>query len=206
MLAGYKTLSISTVLASLVVIITTGAAEAHGSFSGPPGLFAGLSHPFTVPAHLLAMIALALLCGQQKQPCLKTLFPWYSAALVAGLLVSLGGLEIASITIILYILAGTSGLLVALKQPLSIKILIALTIPAVFLIGLDSALTGKNWPVTFSTLGGTAITVALFYLYLATITGIIYREKPQWMRIAVRIAGSWIAAISALLISLILVG
>lgn len=196
----------SLILACLLLITFTGTAQAHGAFSGPPGFVTGLSHPFSVPAHILAITAMALLCGQQGFVCLKRTLAGFTLAIASGLLLTQTGLTLANIEIILLAVAGLTGLLVALKWSPVPRLMIFATLLTTLLVGLDSGLVTDNLVLTAATLSGTALAATILYLYLTAVTAIIYKDRPEWMQIGVRVAGSWISAISALVIALFFAG
>ena len=82
------------------------------------GLIGGLLHPLALPAHILALLALGLLIGQQR----GRLVPL--AAFFAGLLAGLSALAFAVATTsaanVLLAATAVSGLLVALARPLPV--------------------------------------------------------------------------------------
>jgi len=88
-------ISRSPLLPSVFVLLAvpTGA-QAHGAIKGLEGFTSGLVHPLTTPAHVLVIVALGLLLGQQKpldlkrpllvlMPLLKSISFFYPASLYA---------------------------------------------------------------------------------------------------------------------------
>ena len=49
----------------ITILITPGTALAHGSIEGIGDFYSGILHPALVPAHLLVLLSLGLLLGQQ---------------------------------------------------------------------------------------------------------------------------------------------
>jgi urease accessory protein len=157
----------------------------------------GLLQPLIVPAHALALLALALLIGQQQRrlvPCIG-----FAVALAGGLAAISRGVTQTSADDAVLVAAALSGILVALAFP----------IPSVFctiLAAVVGVAVGLNSPpqevtlaaATFSLIGtgiGACVTLAL----VAVVTGSATRD---WQRIGVRILGSWIAASAMLVFTL----
>ena len=163
-------------------------------------LFAGLLHPLVVPAHVLAIAALALLIGQQG---------WGRNAAMAfavAVLMGLGAIAMAYVPKFteetLLALAAIIGLLVALARPLPQ----GPGVPLAAAIGLSLALDSPPEALALMqanlTLLGTALGAVLLLLALLQGTA---RLRHHWQRIGARILGSWIAAIAILVLALRLV-
>ena len=162
--------------------------------------FAGLLHPLVVPAHALAIAALALLIGQQG---------WRRSVPIAfavAVLIGLGAIAMAYVPRFteetLLALTAITGLLVALARPLPQG-------PGVLLaaaIGLSLALDSPPEAIAMKdanlTLFGTALGAVLLLLALLQGTS---RLRQHWQRIGARIAGSWITASAILVLALRLV-
>jgi urease accessory protein len=163
-------------------------------------LFAGLLHPLVVPAHVLAIVALALLIGQQG---------WRRSVPIAygvAVLLGLGAIAMAYVPKFSEeaprARAAHTGLLVALARPLTqgLGVLVAAAIG--LSLALDSPPEVLSLKEANLTLFGTALGAAL--LLLALIQG-TSRLRHHWQRIGARILGSWIAAIAILVLALLLV-
>lgn len=182
-------------LALMLALIPEGAS-AHSVF-GITGFSGGLLHPLLVPAHFLAVAALALLIGQQQWPHRVPMA--YAAALVAGL----GAIAMAYVPDFaedgVLVFGGIAGLLVALARPLP-WVLGALLAAA---IGAMQALDSPPEAITLTeanlTLLGTAVSAVIVLVTLARIASLPHQP---WQKIAVRILGSWIAACAILVLAL----
>jgi hydrogenase/urease accessory protein HupE len=160
----------------------------------------GMLHPLLAPTHLAAMLALALLIGQQG---------WNRGApivYVGALLLGLGAIAWAYVPArteeSLLAFAALAGLLVALARPVphvlgwflagAIGVALALDSPPEAILLRDANVT----------LIGTALgaTITLFILVQGT-----SRLGHASMRIGGRILGSWIAASAILVLALRLV-
>ena len=160
-------------------------------------LFAGLLHPLVVPAHVLAVAALALLIGQQD---------WRRSvplAYVVAVLIGLGAIAMAYVPKFteetLLALTAITGLLVALARPLPQGPGVLLASAIGLSLALDSPPEVLSLKEANLTLFGTALGAAL--LLLALIQG-TSRLRHHWQRIGARIAGSWIAATAILVLAL----
>lgn len=157
----------------------------------------GLLHPLIVPAHFLAVVALALLIGQQGW---GRSVPMVYAAAVVG---ALGGIALAYVPTRagegVMVSAAAAGVLVALATPLPRFVGWLLGAATGAALGLDSPPEAISLREANLTLAGTALgsTVALLILAMAT-----SRLRHGWQRVAVRIFGSWIAASAILVLAL----
>lgn len=161
------------------------------------GLIGGLLHPLALPAHILALLALGLLIGQQR----GRLVPL--AAFFAGLLAGLSALAFAVATTsaanVLLAATAVSGLLVALARPLPVLISGPLAAIAGVALGLDSPPTAIAIAAAVTMLIGTGIAAALAVAIVVAGTSYLTRA---WQQIGVRILGSWIAASAILVLAL----
>jgi urease accessory protein len=163
-------------------------------------LFTGLLHPLIVPAHVLAIAALALLIGQQN---------WGRGAPLAyavAVLIGLGAIAMAYVPKFieetLLALAAIAGLLVVLARPLPQGPGVLLAAAIGLSLALDSPPEALALMQANLTLLGTALGALLLLLVLLQGTA---RLRHHWQRIGARILGSWIAAIAILVLALRLV-
>lgn len=159
--------------------------------------FGGLLHPLLVPAHVMAMLALALLIGQQN---------WDRAAAVVYVAAVLAGLGAIALAYVprwaeegLLGSATLAGLLVALARPLPGPAVASLAGALGLALGLDSPPEVISLRDANLALLGTALGAVIVPGALATVTP---RLAGSWPRIGVRILGSWIAASGILVLAL----
>jgi len=161
------------------------------------GLLGGLLHPLAVPAHVLALLAIGLLIGQQRQPLLLL------AAFAVGLAAGLGALASAFATTSAanVLLAATivSALLVALAYPVPAFLSVPLLAIASIALGLDSPPEAISIAVAIAMLIGTGIGAGLV---VAVVAAGVSRLVGPWQQIGVRILGSWTAASAILVLAL----
>ena len=194
-----------------IVLWCASPAHAHMGLEGFGSFANGAAHPVLVPAHMLLIVALALLAGRQGYARVSETARTFVIGLLAGLaIVSLPAFAhtVSEARLQQLILSGAmlAGLAVAAAANLpqsSWRPLVAL---AGCLIGLDSGVDGVSaWTVT-QTYAGTAISTTVAILYLSSVAAEIHANRPHWMQIGLRIIGSWIAAIAILILALAFAG
>ena len=183
-------------LFAFVFAVVAEPASAH-SVLGITGFNGGLLHPLLVPAHLLAIVALALLVGQQGWAYGVPVV--YAVAVCAGLgTIALGTVpELAEETLLAA--AGAMGLLVALSWPVLWVVGAGLAVVAGYSLGLDSPPEAISLREANLTLLGTAMSATILLAALACLASLLRRG---WQRIGARILGSWIAASAILVLAL----
>jgi hypothetical protein len=72
---------------------------------------------------------------------------------------------------------------------------------AAFGIGLDSGPEAGTPFNTFSTLAGTWVSLGLGLVNIAYYVSLAAAKEQKWIRIGIRVAGSWIFAISLLMVA-----
>jgi urease accessory protein len=161
------------------------------------GLVGGVLHPFAVPAHVLALVAIGLLIGRQSERLISL------AAFVAGLAAGLGALALAFATTSAanILLAATilSALLVALAYQVPALVSVLLVATAGIALGLDSPPEAISIAAAVAMLIGTGIGGGLAVAVIAAAAS--YLTRP-WQQIGVRILGSWTAASAILVLAL----
>jgi urease accessory protein len=183
--------------ASVVVLVTLllPAVTAAHPIKGVGDFYAGMLHPLTALDFVLPWIALALFSGQQgKKGALIVLCTFPPSVLLGGTLALvlpepawLSSANLVSIPLL--------GLAVALAFPCPIPLIIALSTVVGLLQGLANGaeITGALSPWRFIP-GLTTVAIVVIAYGIGVVRSL---EKP-WTRIAVRVVGSWIAAIGIL--------
>ena len=175
-------------------------AHAHSSIKGVGDFYAGFLHPLTALEHVLPFLALGILCGQQGARAQAAL-PVFWVALMLGATVALWvpGLPGVDFTNILSALI--LGGLIAAAFPLPSPVYLALAL----VFGLShgyangTAITPLVKPYLF--IPGVGLAGLVVTGYGVIMTDYVLRRKIGWMTIAVRVAGSWIAAIGLLVLA-----
>ena len=191
-------------LAGTAILATmAGPALAHPPPLGIPGFFGGVLHPLFVPAHLMAILALGLLIGQQAGRWSRVVPAEFVAALIAGLVALTFGIAPRGADVVILALAAVCGLLAALARSLPQLVGYVLAALTGFAVALDSppdviSVREANLMLIGTGLGGTVL--------LIVVTEAAARLTRHWQHIAVRVLGSWIAASAVLVLALRLAG
>lgn len=185
-------------LLALLLALPGGLAQAHTPIEGIGGLLNGVLHPLLVPEHVLALLAAGLLIGQQREAGMRVAVPAFMVAVGAGL-AALWLAVPAQAALPLLIATATCAALVALAAPLALPVWVSLTVATGLLLGLDSVPEGLSGNERIAALVGTGIGASLVLLYVAGLTENL--ERP-WQRLAIRIAGSWLIAITVMVLAL----
>jgi len=173
-----------------------GAAQAHLVTSGLGPFYDGALHLLLSPADLLGLLAMALLAGLRGTRSGRLVVMALPAAWLLGGLVGLG-LPVPNLTWLGVASFLVLGLLVAadVKLPPIAVASLATAYGALhgLLNGAALALIGAG-PATVL---GIALTVLVLVL-LTTAT--VVPLRALWARVAVRVAGSWVAAVGMLML------
>jgi urease accessory protein len=190
---------------TMALVLITAPALAHPPPLGVPGFFGGLIHPAFVTAHLMALLGIGILIGQQAIGERE----WgraTPAAFIVALIVSLAVLTLGVVPPwtgpAVLLLALISGVLTALARPLPEAAGCALSAVTGIAIGLDSppevlSVRTANLMLIGTAFGGT--------LLLVIIVEIATRLTHPWQRVGARVLGSWIAASALLVLALLFV-
>jgi urease accessory protein len=184
-------------IAALAVALVPAAAEAHLNSTGMGPLYDGLVHFATSPEDLVPALALALWAGLRGAGHgRRALFALPSAWLLGGLLglaasATTGSAAVSSLWFVLL------GGLLAADAKLSPRILTTLAACVGFYHGyLNGAGMG---PPAFAAVALVGLVFGVFAL-VAIGAALVVPLRATWARIAVRVAGSWIAASGLLLL------
>jgi urease accessory protein len=171
-------------------------AAAHLPSSGLGPAYDGILHLVLSPEDLIPLIALALLCGQRGAPFARRVLwvvplAWFAGGVTGLFAASTHGVALNGVSFLLL------GGLVALNAPVPLSVLTALAALFGFLHGYLNG-TGIN---RFD--DGAAVLVGLaaaVFVVVAVFASLVIPLHRPWARIAVRVAGSWIAASGLLLL------
>ena len=181
-----------------LLLSATPSAHAHLLNTGFGPFYDGLTHLFVTPEDLLPVIALALMGGLRGprfgRAVLFTLPAAYLASSTAGLLISPHiALNVPEIIVTI----GVGALLAADRQlPLGFVVGLAILLGLIhgILNSSDLAKSGSYGETT-----ATGVAVALF-VSVSILAGQAASVRVLWLRVAARVAGSWIAAIGLLML------
>lgn len=172
-------------------------AEAHLNSTGMGPFYDGLAHFLMSPEDIIPVFALALLAGLRGANYgRRTLFILPTAWFLGGLL----GLTIASSNVNGVLSAAWFlflGGLLAADAKVSLRVATAL---AAFLGVYHGYLNGAGMGQSANTMVALLGLVFVVFVLVALAAAFVVRLRTQWARIAVRVAGSWIAASGLLML------
>jgi hydrogenase/urease accessory protein HupE len=153
-------------------------------------------HLLLSPEDLIPVIALALLCGQRGAPFGRRALWLVPLAWFAGGLLGLylGSDRAAGLTWVSFLVLGG---LVAANAPISLRLL---TVLAALLGCFHGFLNGagiNRFDAGAYALLGLALAA---FVVVALFASLVVPLRQQWARVAVRVAGSWVAASGLLML------
>jgi urease accessory protein len=185
------------VTAVLAVALRSGPAEAHLNSTGMGPVYDGLMHFLTSPEDLVPVLALALLAGLRGATYGRRALFTLPAAWLLGSLLGLAASATNGSTVLSSLWFLLLGGLVAADAKLSLRVTTALAA----LLGLvHGYLNGTGMGQSVSAVLAVAGLVAAVFVLIALAAAFVVQLRAHWARIAVRIAGSWIAASGLLLL------
>ena len=193
-------------LLAALVAATPCQAWAHSSLPGIKGFYWGMLHPFTVAPEILLLFAMGLVIQQRisaGQPILLALL----GGMVIGAAVAAFGLRLERVDLAITGLAIVASLLVAAEARLGSKPILGLGIMTGLASGFVSWPDPGGWNAMLLSATGAIVGAMVIVIVVAGgIEGVRAKTEWSWLRIAVRVAGSWICAIAVLLGALALRG
>jgi hydrogenase/urease accessory protein HupE len=177
-------------------LVTSAPAQAHLMNSGFGPFYDGLAHPLMSPEDLLPAVAMTLLAGlggaRSGRLVLATLPAAWLAGMAAGLAIGLPAAPAwltAAVTALLGVLVASD-----LRLPSGLVIAVAAALGA--LHGYDN---GHDLTATAGALLAIVGIACSLFAVVSLLAGQVAVLRAQWARLAVRISGSWIAAIGMLM-------
>lgn len=199
MLGPHSTQAARTGVAACL-LFSAGTAYAHSAARGAGDFYAGALHALTALEHVLPFLALGILAGQQGRKAEPVLLV-FSLALAAGATAALWAPPLPYAGLLNIVSAILFGGLVAASWSLPMTLHYGLAV----VFGLShgfangAGMIEQTKPYLFIpgvALAGLAVTV-----YGLMVADYLLRRKAAWIHIAVRVAGSWIAAIGILVLA-----
>jgi urease accessory protein len=181
-----------------LLALGAGTVEAHALDPRMGDFYGGLIHPLAALEHGLPILALGLLCAQRglktSQPVLL-LFPGLFAL---GAALAHGWPGLPHLFVINIGWAVLLGGLVAAARPLPLWLIALLSAGCALAHGYANgeAMTSETKPLLF--IAGLSTGTLLALAYATVSADFLLRQKPRWLPVAVRVTGSWIAAIGIL--------
>ena len=177
-----------------------GGAQAHTPIQGMGEVGSGLLHPLLTPPHLLLLVALGFLLGQQRPLRLGRPVGSFAVGTGLGLLATTTGAVHGVLTPVLMLLALPIAVLVAAAWPTPLAVRLVLCAAAALALGLDSGVDPGTLAIPAAkTLAATAVSLVLCVVNVAFYVSLL--PPRPWAQIGVRIIGSWIVAIALLMLA-----
>ena len=186
----------------LIALVFFASAEAHAVYQGAGDFYAGMLHPLTSPEHVLPMLVLGALAGQNGLKRCEFVLWAFPAAMAAGACTALSVPDLRGI--LLFNIASAVLLGSLLAAAFTLPSWLILILAAVF--GLThgyangAVIMGQIRPGVF--IAGLVFASFILMAYTVAAISFLLRLRPTWIAIAVRVAGSWVAAIGLLVLSL----
>jgi urease accessory protein len=177
------------------VLLKPSDAAAHLVTTGMGPVYDGIGHLLLTPEDLVPAVAMALYAGLRgRAPGRRALFFFPLAWLIGGFI------GLAADTMPTFPVSAFSflliGILIAADLRLPGNAFTVMAVAVGIVHGFFNGIALKAGPGSLGLLG---IMSALFVL-VAIVSAFVVSLKPPWTRIAVRVAGSWVAAMGLLMI------
>lgn len=182
----------------LMIGIFSSSAFAH-PMKGVGDFYAGMLHPLTAVETLLPLLGLSLLAGQQRRETAIKMIVTFPAALAAGTLFILLRPLPARLATLELLVTACLGLLIALARSVPAWIPVGLSILIGLSIGWSNSVEITDGVSAVRFVAGLSIVGLLITSYGI---GLVRHLKLEWMQIAVRVVGSWLAAVGILVLGL----
>jgi len=173
---------------------------AHMSLPGANEIMNGFLHPLIVPSHVLILLGLGIALGQHQPLKLRPLVVFAIVAAVA-LGSTLTGWIANVPPVVLSSLALAVGGVVALGRPLPAVLIYPLVGSAAVAMGLDSGPESLPLLGGLKSVLGTWVSLSAWLATIAFWTSQGVEQNKPWLTVGLRVAGSWIFAISLLVLA-----
>jgi urease accessory protein len=178
--------------ALMAIVVVARPAHAHLMTTGFGPFYDGLTHLLVSPEYLLPMIALALLAGLHGPRFGRAVLFALPAAWLAGSVLGLLVAPRAPMPLATAIVTIGVGAMVAAGRRLPLALVGGFAVAVGVLAG---ALNGIELATAHSSPLAAAGAAASLFVVVSLVTGQVASVRAAWARIAVQVAGSWIAAI-----------
>lgn len=188
----------------MFLLLSGNSAFAHSSLPGVQGLYWGMLHPFTLGPQILMLCALSFFI-QQRLPESENSFNGLCIGCLIGAAAAASGLVGSDPDMAMTLCAIALGIVVAS----AVKVARSLLWVAGGAAGVLSGLAAWPDPGPLSDMlysGAGAIIGSIVIVILVAGSAELFWLKTgwAWIKVAVRVAGSWITAIAVLLGALLL--
>jgi hydrogenase/urease accessory protein HupE len=188
-------------IAALALLLFPSSAAAHLVTTGLGPVYDGIGHLVMTPEDLVPVLALALYAGLRGAARGRRTFfvlplTWFMGGLLGVFLTGLPELPVAPVSFFIL------GVLVAADLYIPGPLFTAVVMVVGFVHGV---LNGVALKESAGVLGLIGIMATLFVI-TALVSAFTVSLKKPWSRVAVRVAGSWVAAVGMLMFGWLLRG
>jgi urease accessory protein len=187
--------------ALLLGVFLPTSAEAHSTGKGLNDFWAGALHPVMTPPHVLILLALGLGLGQRVSMKIGLPLGVFASAAALGLAATAPGWISGIHPAALSGFALVAGALVASEWQLPRVARAAFFGMGALLISLDSGVEPGTRRVVLVVLLGTWISLTVLLMNITHFVLLAAEQPKKWMHIGIRVVGSWIVAISLLMLA-----
>ncbi len=184
----------------LILLACASPAFAHTT-EGANRFTGGALHPLMMPLHLLVVLGLGLMLGQHPPLRLARPLAVFAPVAAAALALTRAGWFAAVHPAVPAGIAFACGAVVAAGRRIPAWAGAALLAAGAAAVGLDSAVDSGSPADITATLAGTWCALMLLLVNAAFYASLAAASEMKWLHIALRVAGSWITAISLLLLA-----
>lgn len=190
----HKALAVTGAAIAFALSMPTYAA-AHLVTTGMGPVYDGIGHLLLTPEDLVPVLAVGLyagLSGKDQSRCGLFLLPlaWLAGG-IAGILSA--GVVTFSLSALSFLLLGA---LIAADLRLPAQVVNGLIVLVGTVHGFFNGIVMRSGPGISGILG---VSATLFVL-VALVSAVVVSLRPAWTRVAVRVTGSWIAAVGLLMV------
>lgn len=186
-------------LISLPLFFSTTTAQAHLVSTRFGDFYGGMLHPISALEHIFPWLALGLLAGLQGPRRGRWVLLVFPVALLVGTVLAWLWPSVSLMTILNMVSFVVLGGLVALAWSLSVSVIVTLGLVFGLSHGYGNGLAMTDETNRSLFVAGVASAGYVIITLVTALTTVIARKR-NWTMVAVRAAGSWIAAIGILLV------
>ena len=187
---------------AVLLLSFAGTAHAHSTVKGVGDLYAGLLHVLTALEHILPFIALSLLAGQRGMKAhAEAVLLVFPVALMIGAALAMWIPPLPGLAFFNIASAILLGGLVAAALPLPRILFYGLFVIFGISHGFANGEAISQSTKAYLFILGVGLAGLGVLAYGTLMVDFLLKRKVGWIQIAVRVAGSWIAAIAVLVLA-----
>jgi len=180
---------------SIALLCCPSLAVAHLVTTGMGPVYDGIGHLLLTPEDLVAALALSLYAGLRgamtgRRTMFFLPFAWFAGGVVGSMASHVPALPVPALSFLVV------GVLIAADLSMPANAVLALTIVIGLVHGFFNGVSFREGAGIL----GLAGVMAMLFVLVTLVSAFVVSLKKFWMRIAIRVAGSWIAACGLLLL------